>query len=30
VAYHAYQMWRNDNETLLRWGEVAQHLAAAG
>jgi probable F420-dependent oxidoreductase len=30
VAYHAYQMWRNDNESLLRWGEVAQHLAAAG
>ncbi len=29
VAYHAYAMWRNDQESLLRWGEVARQLAAA-
>jgi len=29
VAYHAYAMWRNDNETLDRWGEVARDLAAS-
>jgi hypothetical protein len=29
VAYHAYAMWRNDHETLDRWGEVARQIAAA-
>jgi alkanesulfonate monooxygenase SsuD/methylene tetrahydromethanopterin reductase-like flavin-dependent oxidoreductase (luciferase family) len=29
VAYHAYAMWRNDHETLDRWGEVARQVAAA-
>jgi len=29
VAYHAYAMWRNDNETLDRWGEVARDLAGS-
>jgi probable F420-dependent oxidoreductase len=26
VAYHASAMWRNDHETLERWGEVARQL----
>jgi len=29
VAYHGYAMWRDDQETILRWGEVAQALAAS-